>query len=96
VQVGTVMLLDEVMPLTDARYQSMRMHGKRALAEWERATGLTLHLIRFESSAALYVIVDEPYLDRFADRIIRVRRDDVKESFVNIAKWFVARPPSRI
>jgi len=86
IQVGTVMLFDEVMPLTDPRYQSMRMHGKRALAEWERATGLNLHLIRFDSGAALYVIVDEPYLERFAGAIIRLRRDEVIESMVNIAR----------
>jgi hypothetical protein len=86
IQVGTVMLFDEVMPLTDPRYQSMRMHGKRAFADWERATGLNLHLIRFESSAALYIVVDEPYLERSADTIIHLRRDEVKESLVNIAR----------
>ncbi len=48
VQAGTVMLLDEVVPLADFRYQSMRMHGKRALAEWEKATGLNFsHSSRF-------------------------------------------------
>ena len=86
IQVGTVMLFDEVMPLTDPRYQSIRMHGKRALADWERATGLNLHLIRFESGAALCVIVDALYLERFADAIIRLRRDEVIESLGNIAR----------
>jgi len=89
VQPGTVLLLDEAVPLTDHRYQSMRMHGKKALADWERATGVNLHLIRFESSVALYVIVDEPYLERFATTILRLRRDDVKESVVNIARLMV-------
>lgn len=91
VQVGTVLLCDEVVPLTDPRRLGMRMHGRRALAEWEAATGLNLHLIRFESSAALYVIVDEPYLERCAGTIVGLRRDSVQESLVNIVRGLLGQ-----
>jgi len=85
VQVGTVMLFDEIVPPTDYRYQSIRNHGRRAVQEWERATGFNLHLIRFEWTMALCVIVDRDYLKRYGRVITQIRRDIVQESTMNIA-----------
>lgn len=91
VQVGTVMLFDEIVPPTDYRYQSIRNHGKRAVEEWERATGFNLHLIRFEWTVALCAIVDRDYLKRYARVITRLRRDTVQESIKNVVKTLLDR-----
>src|SRR5258708_7334491 len=64
VNVGTVIMFDESIPPSDHRYQGVRVHGKRAVEEWEQATGFNLHLIRFASTVALCVSVDESYLLR--------------------------------
>lgn len=85
-RVGTVLLFDEVVPPTDPRYQSVRMHGKRAVEEWERATELNLHHVRTESTAGLFVIVDEAYLRRYAPAIIRLRGDTVRDVMFSLAK----------
>lgn len=79
VRIGTVLLFDEVVAPTDHRYQSVRAHGRRAVDEWERATGVNLHLIRVEWTAGLYVIVDEDYLRRYASLIVRIRRDSGRD-----------------
>lgn len=91
VQVGTVILFDESIPPTDYRYQSVRAHGKRALEEWEQTTGFNLHLIRFEWTVALCVIVDEAYLKQNAPMITKLRRDTLPESLKNLARIMLGR-----
>lgn len=91
VQVGTVMLFDESVVPTDYLQQNIRFHGKRAVAEWEESTGFNLHMIRFESTVALCVIVDEAYLKSYAHVITRLRCDTVQESMKNIAKTVLGR-----
>lgn len=86
IQVGTVVLFDESIPPTDERYQSVRAHGKRAVEEWENTTGLNLHLIRFEGTVTLCVIVDEDYLKQHLQVISQIRHNTVAESFKNIVK----------
>jgi Macrocin-O-methyltransferase (TylF) len=84
VGVGTVMLFDESIPPSDYRYQGVRLHGKRAVEEWERSTGANLHLVRFGWTVGLHVIVDEDYLRRYHSILERVRRDSPRESLVNL------------
>jgi len=90
-QVGTVILFDESIPPTDYRYQGVRFHGQRAVREWENETNLNLHLIRFDWTVELYVIVNEDYLKEYALAIKQLRRDSVVESMKNIAKTFLGR-----
>ncbi len=92
VGVGSVMLFDESIPPTHARSQSVREHGQRAVREWEAESGLNLHLIRFEWTVALCVIVDEQYLDRHWRLIDDLRNDTIRESFWNAAKKVLGRP----
>lgn len=91
VQVGTVLRFDESVPPNEWRYQSVRHHGQRAVREWEQATGVNLHLIRFEWTAALCVIVDEDYLRSHWRVIDRLRKDTIGESVRNIAKVMLGR-----
>lgn len=79
VRTGTVLLFDEAMPPAEPGFESVRAHGRRAVDEWERATGVTLHLIRAEWTAGLYVIVDAAYLGRYAPTIARIRRDSARD-----------------
>jgi len=91
VQIGTVILFDESIPSTDYRYQGVRFHGKRAVEEWENATGLNLHLIRFEWTVALCVIVDESYLKQYAPAIVRLRRNTLREAAKDVARTAFGR-----
>jgi hypothetical protein len=92
VQVGTVILGDEPIPPTHWSRTSVREHGQRAIREWEDATGFNLHLIRFEWTVGLYVIVDEDYLRRHWRVIDRLRRDTIRESLQLIANRLLRRP----
>ncbi len=85
-QIGSVLLFDESVPPIDWRFQSVRHHGQRAVRDWEDATGVNLHQIRAESTVALCVLVDEQYLRRYADLLLRLRRDTFDESVRNIAR----------
>lgn len=91
-QVGSVLLFDESVPATEWTFQAIRQHGQRAVREWEDATGLNLHLIRFEWTIALCVIVDEEYLRNHWRVIDDLRKDSVGESLKNIAKKALGRP----
>jgi hypothetical protein len=91
-EVGSVLLFDESIPPTHWSSQSVRQHGQRAVRGWEDKSGLNLHLIRFEWSVALCVIVDEEYLRRYWRVIDDLRKDSVRESFLNIARKLARRP----
>ena len=90
-QVGSVLLFDESIPPNEWSSQSIRDHGQRAVREWEATTRLNLHLIRFEWTIALCVIVDENYLRDHWRVIDDLRKDTVTESFKNIAKKALGR-----
>ena len=90
-QVGSVLLFDESIPPNEWSSQSIRDHGQRAVREWEETTGLNLHLIRFEWTIALCVIVDENYLRDHWRVIDSLRKDTVTESLKNIAKKALGR-----
>jgi macrocin-O-methyltransferase TylF-like protien len=90
-QVGSVLLFDEIVAPNEWRFQSVRQHGQRAVREWEAETGLNLHLIRFEWTVALCVIVDEEYLKTHWRLIDRLRKDSLEESARNIAKILLGR-----
>lgn len=91
-RVGSIVLCDESVPPTDSSMQSVRDHGQRALREWEEASGFNLHLIRFEWTIGLYVIVDDAYLDAHWRTIDDLRKDTPVESLKNIAKKVLGRP----
>jgi hypothetical protein len=91
-QVGTVILGDEPVPPTHWALTGIRDHGQKALRNWEEQTGFNLHLIRFEWTVGLYVIVDEDYLRRHWRVIDSLRRDTVTESLVLIARRILRRP----
>lgn len=91
-QVGSVVLFDESVPATDWSMQSIREHGQRAVREWEEKSGLNLHLIRFEWTVALCVIVDNDYLREHWRVIDDLRKDTVVESVKNVAKKLLGRP----
>jgi hypothetical protein len=91
-QVGSVLIFDESVPATDWSMQSVREHGQRAVREWEAASGLNLHLVRFEWTVALCVIVDLDYLRDHWRVIDDLRNDTVRESVLNIARKFMGRP----
>lgn len=82
-QVGTVMIFDEFVAPSDYRYQGIREHGTRAIRDWERQTGLNLHLIRFKWTTALCVIVDEKYLRKYGSIIESLRSDNAVQSFMD-------------
>jgi hypothetical protein len=90
-QIGSVILFDESVPPNDWRYQSVRDHGQRAVREWENETGVNLHLIRFEWTVALCVVVDEDYLRRQWRTIDRLRKDTIGESVRNIGRIILGR-----
>jgi hypothetical protein len=90
-QVGTVIIFDESVPPNDWRYQSVREHGQRAVREWENETRINLHLIRFEWTVALCVVVDEDYLRRHWRIIDRLRKDTISESVRNIGRILLRR-----
>jgi hypothetical protein len=85
-QIGSVLLFDESVPPIDWRFQSVRHHGRRAVRDWEDASGVNLHLIRAESTVALCVLVDEAYLRCHASLLLRLSRDTFGESGRNIAR----------
>ena len=85
-QVGSILLFDENKCPSDHLQQDIRDHGKKAVEEWERLSGFNLHLIRFEGTVTLNVIVDEDYLKQYAKIIETLRRDTVFESMKNVAK----------
>jgi O-methyltransferase len=91
-QVGSVLLFDESIPPNEWSAQSIRDHGQRAVREWEDKTGLNLHLIRYEWTVALCVVVDEDYLRANWLVIDDLRKDTVTESLKNIAKKVLRRP----
>jgi len=88
-QVGTVMLFDEFIAPSDYRYQGIREHGTRAIREWERKTGLNLHIIRFKWSTALCVIVDENYLKKHGAFIESLRSDNIVQSLTDATYQFL-------
>jgi hypothetical protein len=90
-QIGSAIMFDESVPPNDWRYQSVREHGQRAVREWENETGINLHLIRFEWTVALCVVVDEDYLRRHWKTIDRLRKDTITESARNIARIILGR-----
>ena len=91
-QVGTVVLGDDTIPPNHWSRTSVREHGQKAMREWEDATGFNLHLIRFEWTVGLYVIVDEDYLRQHWRVIDRLRRDTIHESLELIANRLLKRP----
>jgi hypothetical protein len=91
-QVGSVLIFDESVPATDWSMQSVREHGQRAVREWELVSGLNLHLIRFEWTVALCVIVDVDYLHDHWRVIDDLRKDTVRESVLNIARKLLRHP----
>lgn len=91
-QVGTVILGDEPIPPTHWSRTSIREHGQKAMREWEDASGLNLHLIRFEWTVGLYVIVDEDYLRQHWRVIDSLRRDTIRESLELVANRLLKRP----
>ncbi len=95
-QIGSVLLFDESVPPTDARYQSIRNHGQHAVREWEQRTGFNLHVIRFEWTVALCVLVDDGYLRRYAERIECLRKDTVGESLRNVGRNMFGKASDRV
>jgi len=91
-QVGSILLFDESVPPTDWHSVSVRQHGQQAVREWEEKTGINLHLIRFEWTVGLCVVVDEEYLRRHWRVIDDLRKDTIRESLKNIAKKLAGRP----
>lgn len=91
VQVGSILLFDENVPPNEWRYQSVREHGQRAVREWEQKTGFNLHVIRFEWTASLCVLVDEEYLKAHWRIIDRLRKDSIKQSLENVAKIILGK-----
>ncbi len=89
--VGSVLLFDEIIPPNEWRYESVRDHGQCAVREWEATTNFHLHLIRFEWTVALCVIVDGEYLKRCWRAIDRLRKDTVEESLKKIARRLTGR-----
>ena len=94
-QIGSVLLFDESVPPTDARYQSIRNHGQHAVREWEQRTGFNLHLIRFEWTVALCVLVDDEYLRRHTELIERLRKDTTVESLRNLGRNIFGKTSDR-
>lgn len=90
-QVGSVLLFDESVPATEWTFQSIRDHGQRAVREWEETSGLNLHLIRFEWTVALCVVVDEDYIRDNWRVIDDLRKDTITESLKNISKKLLGR-----
>lgn len=90
-QTGSVLLFDESVPPTEPSSQSVRDHGQRAVREWEAQSGLNLHLVRFEWTVALCVIVDQGYLREHWRVIDDLRKDNITESLKNIAKKVLRR-----
>ncbi len=90
-QIGSVLLFDESIPPNSWSAQSIRDHGQRAVREWEDSSGLNLHLIRYEWTVGLCVIVDEDYLRENWRVIDDLRKDTVTESLKNIAKKALGR-----
>ncbi len=80
-QIGTVIIFDEYFPPSDYKYnQSVRDHGMRAIREWENQTGINIHVIRFEWSSTLCVVVDGNYLKKYGRFIESLRRDNFIQS----------------
>ncbi len=90
-QPGSVLLFDESVPPTEWSSQSVRDHGQRAVREWEALSGLNLHLIRFEWTVALCVIVDGDYLREHWRVIDDLRKDNISESLKNVVKKVLGR-----
>ena len=90
-QPGSAVLFDESVPPTEWSSQSVRDHGQRAVREWEQQSGLNLHMIRFEWTVALCVIVDENYLREHWRVIDDLRKDNITESFKNVVKKVLGR-----
>jgi hypothetical protein len=90
-QTGSVLLFDESVPPSQWSSQSVRDHGQRAVREWEAESGLNLHLVRFEWTVALCVIVDEDYLREHWRIIDDLRKDNISESLKNIVKKVLGR-----
>ena len=91
VQVGTVIIFDEYCAPSDFRYQNMRYHGPKAIDEWVKETGFNLHLIRFEWTCGLCVIVDEQYLRRYGSYIESLRNDNMVQTFMDLLRQISAR-----
>ena len=92
IRVGSVLLFDESVPPTDPLTQSVRDHGQKAVREWEETSGFNLHLIRFEWTVALCVLVDDEYLRRHWRVIDDLRKDTIQESLKNIVRRVARRP----
>lgn len=83
-QVGTVILMDEYCAPSDYRYQGIRFHGPKALNEWLEKTNINLHLIRFDWTCGLFVVVDEKYLRRYGSYIESLRNDNIAQSLTDL------------
>lgn len=83
-QVGTVIIMDEYCAPSDYRYQGIRLHGTKALNEWLIKTGFNLHLIRFEWTCGLFVIVDENYLKKYGNFLESLRNDNLVQSLTDL------------
>lgn len=84
VQVGTIIIMDEYCAPSDYRYQGIRLHGPKALNEWLVKTGFNLHLIRFDWTCGLLVIVDEKYLKRYGNYLESLRNDNIIQSLTDL------------
>lgn len=88
-QVGTVILIDEYCAPSDYRYQGVRFHGTKAISEWVEKTGINLHLIRFDWTCGLLVIVDEKYLKKYGSFLESLRNDNLIQSLADLLAQFV-------
>lgn len=82
-QVGTTILMDEYCAPSDYRYQSIRFHGPKAINEWMKKTGINLHLIRFDWTCGLLVVVDEKYLKKYGSFLESLRNDNIIQSLTD-------------
>ena len=83
-QPGTVLLLDESEPPGNPDYFfGVKRHGQRAFHEWWLERDVPLLHVRSEWTIAMYVVVDQPYLEEHGTYItMELMPDTVEEALL--------------